>query len=104
MDVDICGLRKSGTITITNSHERDLALELLGFGEALDETAEDFRPNRLTEYLFALATKFARFYEQCPVLSAPSAIRQSRLMLCDLTARVLERGLSFLGIAAPERL
>ena len=32
------------------------------------------------------------------------ATRDSRLALCDLTARVLEQGLALLGIDAPERM
>ena len=31
-------------------------------------------------------------------------VRESRLGLCDLTARVLARGLDLLGIQAPERM
>jgi arginyl-tRNA synthetase len=39
------------------------------------------------------------------VLRAPDdATRDSRLTLCDLTARVLTRGLDLLGIEAPERM
>jgi arginyl-tRNA synthetase len=38
------------------------------------------------------------------VLKADGAVRESRLALCDLTARVLERGLDLLGIGAPEQM
>jgi arginyl-tRNA synthetase len=56
-------------------------------------------------YLFDLATAFTGFFETCPVLKAPDeASRASRLALCDLTARVLARGLDLLGIAAPQRM
>ena len=55
-------------------------------------------------YLFTLATVFTSFYERCPVLRSEGGTRQSRLVLCDLTARVLERGLGLLGIAAPPRM
>ena len=48
---------------------------------------------------------FTTFYESCPVLKADSdEQRRSRLLLCDLTARVLATGLDLLGIAAPERM
>ena len=63
------------------------------------------RPHRLAGYLYDLATAFTSFFETCPVLKAPDdATRASRLALCDLTARVLARGLGLLGIAAPERM
>jgi arginyl-tRNA synthetase len=38
------------------------------------------------------------------VLRAEGDTRASRLALCDLTARVLARGLNLLGIAAPDRM
>jgi arginyl-tRNA synthetase len=48
---------------------------------------------------------FSRFFENCPVLSAPSAeLRASRLGLTSLTSQTLVLGLSLLGIEAPERL
>jgi arginyl-tRNA synthetase len=31
-------------------------------------------------------------------------VRSSRLVLCDLSARVIERGLGLLGIECPERM
>lgn len=85
--------------------ERALALELLGFGGAVFETADALRPHRLCGYLYDLATTFTAFFEACPVLRAPDeATRDSRLALCRLTAGVLARGLDLLGIAAPERM
>ena len=47
---------------------------------------------------------FTGFYEACRVLVEDEAVRTSRLGLCDLTARVLERGLSLLGMEAPEQM
>jgi arginyl-tRNA synthetase len=99
-------LRKQGAaIRIAEPAERKLALELLDFGSAVLETGETLRPHRLCGYLYDLATAFTAFFETCPVLKAPDeATRDSRLALCELTARVLARGLNLLGIAAPERM
>ena len=78
---------------------------LLGFGAAVQESAESLRPHRLAGYLYDLATAFTAFFESCPVLRAPDdAARASRLKLCALTADVLARGLDILGIDAPERM
>jgi arginyl-tRNA synthetase len=85
--------------------ERALALELLRFGSAVAEVADTLEPHRLCGYLYELAGAFTSFYEQCAVLRAPDeAARRSRLALCDLTARVLARGLGLLGLDAPERM
>jgi arginyl-tRNA synthetase len=84
--------------------ERALALQLLGFAAAVEATAETCSPSKLCTYLFELATSFTSFYEACRVLVDDEAVRDSRLGLCDLTARVLELGLSLLGIEAPEQM
>jgi arginyl-tRNA synthetase len=64
----------------------------------------DFRPNLLANYLFELANAFHAFYEACPVLKANEPARATRLALCELTARVLCRGLDLLGIQVPEKM
>ena len=84
--------------------ERALALQLLRFAEAVEATAETYSPSKLTTYLFDLATAFTGFYEACRVLVDDEAVRTSRLALSDLTARVLEQGLSLLGMEAPEQM
>jgi arginyl-tRNA synthetase len=85
--------------------EKALALELLGFGEVVNEVSGSLHPHVLCTYLFGVASTFSTFYQQCPVLKADNeALRRSRLALCDLTARVLARGLELLGIEAPDRM
>ena len=85
--------------------EFTLANHLLNFGLTLEAVADEFRPNFLCNYLFELAGKFTSFYENCPVLKADdAATRDSRLALCDLTARVLKQGLETLGIETVEQM
>ncbi len=105
-EVDADDLRATGAkIAIAEVAERTLGLELLRFSEALDETVADYRPNHLTTYLFELANRFSTFYNECPVLKAESdEQRNSRLLLCDLTARTLRTGLSLLGIDVVEKM
>jgi arginyl-tRNA synthetase len=93
------------TILLPTVPERTLALQLLRFGEAIELALEDFRPNQLTNYLFELATTYSTFYESCPVLQAETPeLRLSRLALCDLTARTIQKGLELLGIGVVERM
>jgi len=81
-----------------------LAKRLCQFGEIVPQVLNDFRPNLLANYLFELANSFHAFYEACPVLKSDEPVRNSRLALCDLTGRVLQRGLDLLGIKVPERM
>ncbi len=81
-----------------------LAKHLLIFGLTLEAVVEDYRPNFLCNYLYDLAGHFARFYERCPVLKASEPERTTRLLLCDLTGRVLKQGLEVLGIQVLEHM
>jgi arginyl-tRNA synthetase len=97
--------RDGGRIVFTHPSERALALQLLRFNEALDNVMAEYRPNILTDYLFATANGFSTFYQECSVLREPDdAIRTSRLLLCDLTARVIATGLDLLGIKTCEQM
>ncbi|MEY4339325.1 MAG: arginyl-tRNA synthetase [Actinomycetota bacterium] len=90
---------------LAEPQERALALQLLQFDGAVHDTLEKFSPHRLCTYLFELAQAFTAFYEACPVLKEGfEATRESRLALCDLTARTLQQGLALLGIDSPERM
>jgi arginyl-tRNA synthetase len=92
-------------IKLAAPEELALAKHLLNFGLTLEAAAEELRPNYLCNYLFELAGKFTSFYENCPVLKADdAATRNSRLALCDLTARVLKQGLETLGIETVEQM
>lgn len=105
-NVDLETLRtESASLRLEEVQERALGLALVQFSEALSRVAADYRPNHLTTYLFDLASKYSSFFENCPVLKAnDDATRNSRLLLCDLTARTLARGLELLGIETVERM
>ena len=92
------------TIALEAPEERNLALRLCQFAEVVPTVLNDFRPNVLANYLYELANAFHSFYEACPVLKSEAPARSSRLALCELTARVLEKGLDLLGIKVPERM
>ena len=105
-NIDVEQLRASGAaIALGTPAERALALELLRFGDALSMAMTDYRPNQLTAYLFDLANSFSTFYEKCPVLKAETPeLRDSRLLLSDLTARTICNGLELLGIGVEEKM
>jgi arginyl-tRNA synthetase len=91
-------------LTLVEPAELDLAKKLCQFAEIVPQVLNDFRPNILANYLFELANCFHAFYEACPVLKAEAQARASRLALCELSARVLQRGLNLLGIDVPEKM
>jgi arginyl-tRNA synthetase len=86
-------------VLLETPQERALALAVLRFPEALEAAVADYRPNLITSYLWDLANAFSSFFENCPVAKAETKeLQQSRLYLCDVTARVLQKGLDLLGI------
>jgi len=105
-DVDVAALRRTdAAINLGTPAERVLALQLNGFAQAVADVAVDYRPNVLTQHLYETANVFAQFYDKCTVLKEPdAALRTSRLLLCDATARVLKQGLELLGIGVAEQM
>ena len=91
-------------IRLSAPEELSLARHLLNFGLALEAVGDECRPNFLCNYLYELAGYFASFYEACPVLKAEGAERATRLLLCELTGRVLKQGLEALGIEVLEQM
>jgi arginyl-tRNA synthetase len=95
---------EDGVVIFDHPAEKTLAKKLAQFGETVPQVLDDFRPNILANYLYELADTFHTFYEACPVLKSEGATRQTRIKLCDLTARILKHGLFLLGIQVPSRM
>ena len=95
---------KIDKFVLNESAEITLAKRLCQFAEIVPQVLNDFRPNILANYLFELADGFHAFYEACPVLRSDEPARGSRLAVCDLTGRILQRGLDLLGIKVPEKM
>ncbi|WP_448097392.1 arginine--tRNA ligase [Luteibacter yeojuensis] len=95
----------SGPVLPVFDEERDLLLSCLDFADTVSEAGRELQPGILAEYAFGVAQRFSRFYAACAVVGEPDAsIRASRLGLCVLTRRVLERSLDLLGLDVPQRM
>ncbi len=105
-DLDIASeLAGVKSLDLSETAELDLAKHLLRYGEAIESAAADCMCNYLTSYLYDLAQKFSGFYTNCPVLGANESKRPTRVLLCDLTAKTIEHGLSrLLGIEVVEQM
>jgi arginyl-tRNA synthetase len=84
--------------------ERTLALAVLRFPEVVVSAAEGYKPSMLADYLYTLASTYSTFYQNVPFLKAPAGLRESRIRLCRVVAKVLKQGLDLLGIETPERI
>ncbi len=99
---DMHHILKTHKIDVKHPAEIALGLHLARFGEMIEIMARDLLPNRLTDYLYELAEKFNAFFRDCRVEGSPE--EGSRLVLCELTAKVLKQGLEILGLETVERL
>lgn len=92
-------------VVIGQPAERALCLQLLRFEETLQAAAAEYLPHLVTGYLWDLAKAFSGFFENCPVLTAESPeVKDSRLLLVDVTGRVIRQALNLLGIRTVERM
>ncbi len=94
----------NGPFNLREPDEIALATRLLQYPEAVESVVEDYQANILCNYLFDLSQHFMTFYESCPVLKADDEMRDSRLRLCDLSAKTLKHGLGLLGIQTVEHM
>ncbi|MFO0847550.1 MAG: arginine--tRNA ligase [Gemmataceae bacterium] len=92
-------------VVLGHPAERSLCLQLLRFEETLHAAAAEYLPHLVTGYLWDLAKAFSGFFENCPVLTAESPeVKDSRLLLVDVTGRVIRQALELLGIRTVERM
>ncbi|MCB1115988.1 MAG: arginine--tRNA ligase [Chlamydiia bacterium] len=99
---DVDALFATTPIKLDHPTEISLGLKLRQFGETLALMDRDLLPNRLSDYLYDLAEKFHAFFRDCRVEGA--AEERSRLVLCELTGRILKQGLYILGLKTMDRM
>ncbi|KAA8494154.1 Arginine--tRNA ligase [Porphyridium purpureum] len=103
--IDITSRVTSLDLKLDKPEEMSLVRLCLRFDQILEVLETDLKPNFLCEYMYEVASKFNAFYENCSVLNAESErVMESRLAICDLTARTLALSFSLLGIKTLERL
>lgn len=95
---------RASAVRLEQPLERTLALKLVQFADVVNRTAEHCRPCVLADYLYDLAGVYSSLYQNVPFLKAEDGVRESRVRLCAVTARVLRQGLNLLGIETPERI
>ncbi len=92
------------SVNIEHEIEHRLAIKLSRFPAAVRAAAENYKPNIMADYLYDLAQIYSGFYQNVPFLKAEEGVRESRIRLCNSTARILQQGLQLLGIETRERI
>lgn len=93
-------------LTIVQLQEKYLAMKLLQLEEVLDSVISECTPNLLCNYLYELASLYMSFYEACPIIKddISEEVKNSRLALCALVSKTLNKGLTILGIEVMDRM
>lgn len=93
------------------SHEAELKLGkvLLRFPEVILKVCNDLFLHTLCEYLYEISSAFTEFYDKCYCVEKDKdgkivKIIYERLMLCEVTARIMEKCLSLLGIRTVSKM
>jgi arginyl-tRNA synthetase len=85
-----------------NPEELAVLRFLARFPQTVQMAAASYSPNLLANYLFELAQKYNNFYNQHKIIGGDN--QEFRLILTSATGKVLESGLSILGIQTPQRM
>lgn len=96
-------VNKIENVTKKLESEEELVLRsLIHFPEIVEESAKNFAPNLLCNYLYDLAGKYNHLYNSLKIIG--SEAEDFRLALTSGVGRVLKNGLGILGIETPERM
>ena len=92
-------------ITTLSPEESAIIIQLSRFSLVMENCAWQMKTAPICHYLFELAKKFSRFYQNCPISSLTEHNKKAfRLFLVQTVRAALREGLSYLGIPNPEQM
>ncbi|HBE43002.1 MAG TPA: arginine--tRNA ligase [Bacteroidales bacterium] len=87
------------------SKEIQLIRLLRRFTATVTEAAESYSPSLIANYCYELAKEYNQFYHDFTILGEKDpSVRDLRMAISELTARILGSGMFLLGIEMPERM
>ena len=88
-----------------SSKEKELIKSVSFFPEIIKEAGSNYSPAIIANYCYDLVKEFNQFYHDFSILSEPdNEIRNLRLILSSVVAKITQKGMSLLGIEMPERM
>lgn len=88
------------------SSEEEIAVmkRLAAYADVIEEAARQCEPHRVVFYLIDLAADFHRFYNRHRILGEDRPTSLARLYLAWAVGAVVRKGLTLLGVRAPEEM
>ena len=85
--------------------EVSLIQNLTSYPAIVEQAGTDFSPALIANYIYDLVKEYNQFYQSSPILKEENAETMTmRLMLSACTVKVIESGMSLLGIEMPEKM
>ena len=98
-------LESGKILAAVNESEKNLMLQLCGFGATVENAFEEKAPHKICAYIYEVSNAFNSFYHETKILSEENQEqKESFVQLLTLTRRVLETCIDLLGFSAPDRM
>lgn len=93
-----------GDVSYSEPAELALVRKIAEMPEMINDAAKEYNPAALTRYAYELAQAYHKFYDGCSIKDADTAVKLSRLALCDAARITLRNVLALLKVEAPEKM
>ncbi len=88
-----------------NDKEKSIIKLLHEYSDVVAESAANYNPALIANFMYDLTKEFNQFYHDYPILKEEdAATRNFRIMLTDICGKVIKKGMDLLGIEVPERM
>ena len=100
---------ESAQISVLNAQLTDKEVELIQkmseYPAAIEQAGKDYSPSGIANYCYELTKVFNQFYHDYSILNEPDEQKKAvRLVLARNVAKIIQSGMSLLGIEVPERM
>ena len=103
--IDVNDMIGKAKLIIGDENELKLAKKITAVLDVWPAVVRDLTPNALLAYLYELAREFSSFWNSCPVLKLEDqALKESRMLFAAIVGRIIEWGLSMIGIKVIEKV
>ena len=103
--VDVNDMLGKAKLTLQNDQEIRLAKKIIGAMDVWPTVVSELTPNILLSYLFEIAKDFSTFWNACPILKLEDQeLKESRMLLAAMVGKVIDWGLSMIGIEALDKV
>ncbi len=93
------------TSLVLNPKEKSLLKLIHEFPGVVKDAGDTFNPSLIANFIYELVKEFNQFYHDYSILKEEKPdVRNLRLVLSEVTAGIVKRGMELLGVEMPERM